>query len=75
MEERDKLHLLKWFNADCHNVIEVFNGDKNINVPIHLKDLQIESDGIYVQHKWKEEDHFPTTFNWSLMCQKALQFN
>jgi len=51
MEERDKLHLLKWFNADCHSVIKVFDGDKNINAPIHLKDLQIESDGIDVQHK------------------------
>jgi len=75
MEKWDKLHLPKWFNEDCYNVIEVFHGDRNINAPIHLKDLQIESDGIYVQHKWEEENHFPTKLNRSLMCQEALQFN
>jgi hypothetical protein len=51
MEEWGKFHLPKWFNEDYYNAIEVFHGKNIINAPIHLKDLQVETDGIYVQHK------------------------
>ncbi len=54
---------------------------------MHLKDLQEEANGIYVQHKYKQEKHFPTQPNQSLMYEllvkndvpheshMALQFN
>ncbi len=40
-------------------MIEAFQGERRINVPIHVRDLQAEGDGIYAPQKEKEEKHFP----------------
>jgi hypothetical protein len=50
MEEWDKFHLPKSFNENCYNAIEIFHGESSINAPIHLKDLQVEANGIYIHH-------------------------
>jgi hypothetical protein len=46
-----QISLPKRFNENGYNAIKVFHGKNNINAPIHLKDLQVEANGIYVQHK------------------------
>ncbi len=39
--------MLKQYNEDCYNATEAFQGERRINVPIHVKDLQVEGDGVY----------------------------
>jgi hypothetical protein len=42
LEEQDRLYLPKQYNEYCYIAIEVFQGEKRINVPIHVRDLQAE---------------------------------
>lgn len=39
MEKQNILHFSKHFNEDCYIAIDVLQGGKNINAPIHLKDM------------------------------------
>jgi hypothetical protein len=39
LEKCNKFHLLKLFNGNYYNVIEVFQGERNIHVVMHVKDL------------------------------------
>jgi hypothetical protein len=48
IEEQDMLHLSRQFHEDYYNAIEAFQGEKKINVHIHVRDLQ-EQNGVYVQ--------------------------
>ncbi len=43
-KEWDIFHLPKQYNENYYNAIEAFQGEKGINVPIHVKDLQAEGD-------------------------------
>ncbi len=60
LEERDRFHLPKQYNEDYYNVIEAFQGERRINVPIHVRDLQAEGDGVYASQIEEKEKHFPT---------------
>jgi hypothetical protein len=44
----DKCHLPWSFNKDNYDVIEAFKKKHIINVPLHLKGLQIEDDRNYI---------------------------
>jgi hypothetical protein len=69
MEEHNKFHLPKQFNEDRYNhVIHAFQGQKNINVVIHVKDFNAQGDGVYTQQNEKQqEEHFPMQSFWSFM--------
>jgi hypothetical protein len=50
MEKHNKFHLPKQFNEVCYNhVIHAFQGERNINVVIHVKDFNEQGDGVYTQ--------------------------
>jgi hypothetical protein len=55
-EERKKLHLPKLVLEKYYHIITTFQGEKNIHTSMHVKDLQIEGDGIYVPPKIEEEN-------------------
>jgi hypothetical protein len=48
INEHDKCHLPWSFNKDNYDVIEAFQKKHTINVPLHLKGLQIENDRNYI---------------------------
>jgi hypothetical protein len=37
-------------------LIKVFQGEKNINIPLHIKDVNVEGDNIYKPPKQEIED-------------------
>jgi hypothetical protein len=44
INEHDKCRLPWSFNKDNYDVSEAFKKEHIVNVPLHLKDLQIEED-------------------------------
>jgi hypothetical protein len=60
------LHLSRQFHEDCYNAIEAFQGEKKINVHMHVRDLQ-EQNGVYVQPKEELQKHFILPSNYSFM--------
>jgi len=71
LEEWNKLHLPNWYIENYYDAIKALQGEKRINVPIHVKDLQAEGDGIYASQK-EEEEHFPTQPTTQSLMQKLL---
>ncbi len=61
MKNHNKFHLPKQFNEDCYNhVICAFQGERSINVVIHVKDFNAQGDGVYTQqNEEQQEKHFP----------------
>jgi hypothetical protein len=57
LEKCNKFHLPKLFNENYYNVIEVFQGERNINVVMHVRDLFVEGDGVQ-QSEEQQEEHF-----------------
>jgi phosphoglycerate-specific signal transduction histidine kinase len=64
-------HFLKQFNEECYNVIQAFQRERNINIAIHVKDLNAQGNGIYVHQNKKQQEHFPMQSSCSSM-QKLL---
>jgi len=48
INEHDECHLPWSFNNDNYDVSEAFQKEYIINVPLHLKDLQIQDDRNYI---------------------------
>ncbi len=55
-KEKENFHLPRQFNEECYNVIEVFQRERNVNIPMHVWDLQGLGDAIYVQSKEGHEE-------------------
>jgi len=53
-------------------VIKALQGERRINVPIHVKDLQVGGDGIYTSQKEEEEENFPTQPTTQSLMQELL---
>jgi hypothetical protein len=71
-EKWNKLHLRKRYVEDYYNVIKALQGEKRINVPIHVKDLQAEGDGIYASQREEKEEHFLTQPTTQSLMQELL---
>jgi hypothetical protein len=56
MNLKEKFHLLRQFSEECYNVIKVFQRETNVNIPMHVWDLQGLGDSIYVQSKVGHEE-------------------
>jgi len=56
IEEIKKLHLPKQFLEEYYNVITTFQGEGSIHTPMHVKDLQVEGDGVYIPPKKKKKN-------------------
>lgn len=39
-KEKENFHLPRQFSEECYNVIEVFQRERNVNIPMHVWDLQ-----------------------------------
>ncbi len=48
MDEHDKLHLPRQFDYGFYEVIYVFQGERNVNKLIHVKDLHVDGDANYI---------------------------
>ncbi len=55
LEDWDKFHLPKQFNENCYNTIKVFQGEKNINDLLHMKDLNALGDGVFYGQLLRKE--------------------
>ncbi len=66
-KEPNKFHFLKQFNEKCYKVIQAFQRERNINVAIHVRDLNAQGDGIYVHQNKEQEEHFPMQSSCSFM--------
>jgi hypothetical protein len=47
MEKHNKSNLPRHFNEDCYNVLQTFQREKNINLSIHVRDLNAQGDEVY----------------------------
>ncbi len=71
MEKHNKFNLPKQFNDDCHDVIQTFQGEKNINFSIYVVDLNAQGDGIYTtKQKTTRRPFFVQSF--CFLIQKLL---
>jgi len=68
-------HFPKQFNEECYNVIQAFQRERNINIAIHVKDLNAQGDGIYVHQKKEQEEHFPVQSFCSFMQKLLGKYN
>ncbi len=48
IKECDKHRLPRQFNPIYSNAIEVFQGERIINVPLHVRDVHVDGDGVFV---------------------------
>jgi hypothetical protein len=56
MEKSDKHHLPRQFNKEFYDAIESFQGERTMNKPLHVRNIHVEGDGIYVP---PPEEHTP----------------
>jgi hypothetical protein len=56
MEKRDKHHLPRQFNLEFYNVIESFQEEWAMNKPLHVRNIHVEGDGVYIPPL---EEHTP----------------
>jgi hypothetical protein len=48
VEERNMFHVPRQFNKNYYNVIEMFQGERTIDAPLHIKDLHASRDNVYM---------------------------
>jgi hypothetical protein len=48
IEERNMFHLPRQFNKNYYNAIEMFQGERTIDGPLHIKDLHALRDNVYM---------------------------
>jgi len=48
IEEHNKHHLPRQFNKKICGVIELLQEKRNINIVLHVEDVHVEIDGMYV---------------------------
>jgi len=51
LEKCNNFHLPKLFSDNYYNVIKAFQGERNINVVMHVRDLLVERDGVQQNEK------------------------
>jgi hypothetical protein len=61
VDECDKLHLPRQIDYEFYEVIDVFQGEKSVNKPIHVKDLQVDENVNYIAliAKSQEDQELP----------------
>ncbi len=60
-EEKERFHLPLHFNQKCYDAIEAFQGEKVMNVPFHMQNVNVKRNGIYrpfVEKTQDENDDF-----------------
>ncbi len=55
-KEKERFHLLCVFNREYYESIDVFQGEKVINVPIHVKDVNAKGDVVYKPFAQETQD-------------------
>jgi hypothetical protein len=45
--EKERFHLPLHFNQECYDAIEAFQGEKAINVPFHMQDVNVKENEVY----------------------------
>jgi hypothetical protein len=55
-EKKEHFHLPCEYTWKYYELIEVFRGEKNINVPLHIKDVNVKGDNIYKPPRQEIED-------------------
>lgn len=58
MEKCNKFKLPNQFNEDCHDVIQTFQGERNINFSIHVIAFNAQGNEITQQNRKQQEEHF-----------------
>jgi hypothetical protein len=66
IEEHNKHHLPRQFNKKFCGVIESLQEKRNINIVLHVKDVHVEIDGMYVPRQEQDTKDF-TTLQTSLL--------
>ncbi len=46
-EKKEYFHLPRQYTQEYYKLIEVFQGEKNINIPLHTRDVNVKGDNIY----------------------------
>jgi hypothetical protein len=59
MEKHNKFNLPKQFNENCYNVIQTFQREKNINLSIHVRDLNAQRYEVYTTKQKTIRGKFP----------------
>jgi hypothetical protein len=65
-EKKERFHLPLHFNQKCYNAIEAFQGEKVINVPFHMRNVNVKGNGVYrplVEEIQDENDDFQSQNN------------
>ncbi len=60
-QEKERFHSTLHFNQECYNAIESFQGEKVINVPFHMRNVNVKGNGVYrplVKETKDENDDF-----------------
>jgi len=48
IEERNMFYLPRQFNKNYYNAIEMFQGERTLDAPSHIKDLHASRDNVYM---------------------------
>lgn len=56
VDECDKFHLPRQFGCEFYEAIDMFQGKKNVNKPIHVKDLQASGNVNYITSIAKSQE-------------------
>jgi hypothetical protein len=59
MEKHDKDHLPRQFNKEFYDVIESFQGQRTLNKPLHVWDIHVEGNDVYIPPPKKHTPKFP----------------
>jgi hypothetical protein len=65
-KEKKKFHLFRVFNREYYESIDVFQGKKVINAPMHVRDVNVEGDAVYIplaQETQDENENFNSQEN------------
>jgi hypothetical protein len=60
IEKHNKHHLLRQFNTKFYGAIESLQEKRNMNIVLHVEDVHVEIEGMYVPRQEQDTKDFTT---------------